>query len=420
MRIFHNLKRSNLSIQECIGLILIVFLFSWISFFPQPIKEKYWLLTQLFLAIFFLFFVLIKEHRARLFSFSDWPLWLLLVCLSAGIPSAIDKKAAFKTYYYLATHLVTLFYIGKALFLSERDRKIVMSVICVFSLFVSLIGILQASYAANLFYKYFIYECRYSPALMRLQATQYNPVVLGSFLLGLLPFTLYFYRNKSLILRLVSLVSFLSTAGVIVLTYSRGAFMGILAMFVYWLWHKKYRKTIVVVLLLVTSLILFFSLGWRSRIFSSGTGIHRLFSVQKGDFAARGRRIMMAYRMVKDHPFSGVGLNHFRIRFKEYNGDNGTEWVKYKYMVADNMYCTLFSETGLLGAGGFLVFILFLLKRGLVHIRRDGGFALTATLAAFIGLLVNMSVYEFFYWSNPFTFFCLLAGFIQGSITKLR
>ena len=55
-----------------------------------------------------------------------------------------------------------------------------------------------------------------------------------------------------------------------------------------------------------------------------------------------------------------------------------------------------------------------------MRIRRDGGFALTATLAAFIGFLVNMSVYEFFYWSNPFTFFCLLAGFIQGSTTKLR
>jgi len=55
-------------------------------------------------------------------------------------------------------------------------------------------------------------------------STQFNPVVLGSYLLGCLPFCLLFIREKSNRLRVLGIVLVLLNIIVIILVRSRGVF----------------------------------------------------------------------------------------------------------------------------------------------------------------------------------------------------
>jgi len=133
-------------------------------------------------------------------------------------------------------------------------------------------------------------------------------------------------------------------------------------------------------------------------------------------------RINMTLKMLKDHPFFGIGLNHFRIRFNEYY-DKATNTPEiYDFMIPDNMYLTFLAETGIVGTLAFLIFIFSLLKRGLKQFSelRDENKkrSLIILISALIGILVNMGAYDLFYWNNPYAFFCLVCGFIQGLLEK--
>lgn len=129
----------------------------------------------------------------------------------------------------------------------------------------------------------------------------------------------------------------------------------------------------------------------------------------------------MAAKILKEHPFVGIGFNHFRIRFNEYR--EGEEFLT-EFMIPDNMYLTFLAETGIIGTLGFLIFIILLLKRGLhtLHKLKEGARKqmLVICLASLVGLLVNMGGYDLFYWNNPFMIFCMLCGFIAILTLELR
>ena len=120
-----------------------LFLFIWISFFPQPIQDKYGIYVKVFLAIFLLVLILNKKYRQHIFSSGDWPSWLFMICLLAGIISAIDKGLAIRTYSQLVVIFLLLFYIGKAIFVYDKDRNMVCTVICICSSLVAIIGIME-------------------------------------------------------------------------------------------------------------------------------------------------------------------------------------------------------------------------------------------------------------------------------------
>jgi O-antigen ligase len=181
----------------------------------------------------------------------------------------------------------------------------------------------------------------------------------------------------------------------------------------FWLWLKNRKKTLIILFSILFLLISFYSL--QSHLDFELTGIHRLLSIRKTD-SARLERMVMSLRILRDHPFFGIGLNHFRIRFNEYY--KGTYKWNYTYRIPDNMYFSLLSETGSVGFLGFLIFIFILYKRGLAKLgyakNNDTRLALYAALSALSALLANMAVYELFYWNSPYMIFCLVCGFIQG------
>jgi len=130
----------------------------------------------------------------------------------------------------------------------------------------------------------------------------------------------------------------------------------------------------------------------------------------------RAKRISMTMKILRDHPFCGIGFCHFRLRFDEYYGKKG---VPLEFKIPDNMYLSLLAETGIIGLSGFLFFILFIVKKASTFLRRNDGIdkgIIFFPFLALIACLVNMASYDMFYWDNQFILFALLCGFIIGFI----
>jgi O-antigen ligase len=346
--------------------------------------------------------------------------------LVSGTVSALDKHLAFTTYFYIITTFFIFFYIGKEFFHYNRERNILSLIICICAGLVAFIGIMELYFGRNIIYEYFIanpfYE-RYAVFNARPMSTQLNPVVLGSYLLGCLPFTFFLIKNKSLYIRLIGIVSLLLSLTVIILTLSRGVILGLVALILFYSWKKRKKKLIFFLVLCLFLSVLFCSfgnsanlnrLGFKGLIFGNYDSIISEYRLSRVD---------MTIKILKEHLFSGIGFNHFRIKFNDYcnESEKGKEWDEF--MIPDNMYLTFLAETGIIGTLGFLIFIFFLLKRGFKSFKEsvDGNKKeiLLICLSALIGLLVNMGAYELFYWNNPYILFCLLCGFIQGAIKNL-
>jgi len=405
--------------------IFFIILFCLISFLPQPLQERYWVDIRIFFVIFLIILVLNKKYRKNLLAFQDWPLWVFLICLLAGVVGAMDKRVALKTYLYLATTLALLFYIGKGIFHYNMDRNVVVKVICSCGCLVALIGILELYFKKNILYANLIanpFYVRYVFFSPRPMSTQFNPVILGSYLLCCLPFCFFCLKNKSLYWRLIGIFSSALFIIVILLTYSRGVFLGLVALLSFYLWKRRRSKLLIYFSFCVVLFIIICSYQKNSNLFRFGFKRMIAGSHDSSISGYRLTRIKMSVRMLKDYSLFGIGFNHFRIRFNDYY-EKKDKNVPYEFMIPDNMYLTFLAETGIIGTGSFLIFIFFLLKRGLLYLRKtddDRKQILLMPLSALIGLLVNMAAYDLFYWANPYMLFCVICGFIQGTLKENR
>lgn len=410
-------------ILEYLRNILFICLFAWISFFPESIQDKYGVYIKIFLGIFLFILILDKRIRKYLFSFRDWPLWLFILSMSAGIIFATDKNIAFKTYAYLAITLAMLFYIGKGLFVYKLDSDKVSLIICICSGLVAFMGVLELYFCKNILYEYFIANPFYRRYIMnhRPMSTQLNPVILGGYLLGCLPFNFYLLRNKTFYIRLLGILSILLSIAVIILTFSRGVFLGLISLLVFYLWGENKKN--ILVLFLYFMIVLVSVCSYQKNVNIQRFGFNRFILGSYDSMVSEYRlsRVNMTMRILKDYPLFGIGFNHFRLRFGEYCDKKDVNEI-YEFKIPDNMYLTFLAETGIVGTAGFLIFIVLLLKRGLSCFRKLGDNnkkqMLLIALSALVGFLVNMGSYELFYWNNPFMIFCLLCGFVYGSIGK--
>ena len=409
------------NLKEYLKIIFIIFLFAWISFFPQPIQDKYSLYVRIFFGIFLFVLILDGKCRKHIFNIQDWAMWVFLVCLAGGIVYATDKNIAIKTYFYIVATFLLLFYIGKGIFYYEADRNRIALVISICGYVVALIGVIEFYFGKNIIYERFIdnlYYRMYMGEYPRPMSTQFNPTILGTYLLFCLPFSFYFFEKKALFARLWGIFLSIACISVIILTASRGVFLGFISLLIFYFWKSRRRKILIVFML---SAALFISIcSYQKNININRFGFKRMIMGSYDSVISKYRldRIKMTARILKDYPFFGIGFNHFRIRFDEYCDKKNLN-ENYIFKIPDNMYLTFLSEAGVIGLIGFLIFIILLLKRGL---RRFEGLMngnkkqmLLIALSILTGFLVNMGAYELFYWNNPYMLFCLTCGFIQGS-----
>jgi O-antigen ligase len=87
----------------------------------------------------------------------------------------------------------------------------------------------------------------------------------------------------------------------------------------------------------------------------------RLFGDDKGSAESRIPLMKLAYRIIKDNPVLGVGVNNFTVAMGRYL----TPEFRHGFLYAvHNKYLLVLSETGIVGLLAFLAFLLDALRKG--------------------------------------------------------
>ncbi len=334
-----------------------------------------------------------------------------MVCMLPAVFFAENFKIAMKQYLDLFIPLFLLYYLMKSEF-SPQNRWPIVRSICLFSAIVALFGILELIFHRNPIYEYhYPFDLYYRVFIgKRAMSTQSHPAVLGTYLVACLPFSFLLIRRRVLSDRFLGVLCLILGMGSLFLTFSRGSLFGMIAVFWVYFWQKRRILFASYFIIALTIFILICS-------FLKGSAVTR-FGIRglldKSVFGSRSERIITSYGMLKDSPFVGVGLNHFRIKCNKYSPVQRHEYGK----VSDNVYLLFLAETGIIGFLGFILFIGYLLKKGFRYFysgrAENNKNTLIAILAGFVGLLINMNTYDLLYWITPLFLFSMLAGMISS------
>ena len=394
-----------------------VLLFAWISFIPLPLQCRYPLQLKIFFLAGFAFLCI--KNRRSVFRNGDWPLWLFLAAMSFSIYGAAAPEVATTTFLDLSLPMLFIYYLITENFSSKENFVFFTRIICVFSLVVAFWGFLDCLLGVNFLYEEFFknpFYDRYKWGFpLRAIATQFHSPPLGTYLIASLPFSFLTMRQDRSLYKVLGVLGVIMTVTVSILTFSRGVFLSLSCMVLFVLFIKKKAKWILFLLLgLATFMVVSahlsgpFSKFGNDLFFTSGDGVFTSY---------RFERLQALGRILKAHPFFGIGFQHVRLLFYYYFPGRRIE--TYEFRIMDNMYLTIAAETGIVGITAFLVFIgSVILKawRGLAKLKDDTiqRTRLFCVLTGFLGLLVNAAAYELFYWPSQYMFFCIYIGLIEA------
>ncbi len=195
-------------------------------------------------------------------------------------------------------------------------------------------------------------------------------------------------------------------------SFSRGSMIGAaVAVSIYGLLMRRPRWVVSTVLALA-GLIAWSSMASWSHA-SDRFDWHRL--LHDPIYEYRLHRLVVTGRIMQDHPFVGVGLNHFRLRFNDYTDDPGPP-------IPDNMHLLIAAETGGIGALGWCGFLCALLIGGVRIVRQSAGLVNQAYAAglvcATVGMLCNFLTYDTLYWMGSGSLFWLIAGLLAAEVFR--
>jgi O-antigen ligase len=147
--------------------------------------------------------------------------------------------------------------------------------------------------------------------------------------------------------------------------------------------------------------------------FGGFAGIERIFNYSEANHPAGGGRVHYwsgAVQIILDNPFIGVGLEGFGVAFTQYDTLNGS----YRIERAHNDYLQVLTDTGIVGAGLALAFIVLLFRKGLACYKdsRDRfrrGVCLGALVGCFAVLLHSFFEFPLRTTSNALLFLILAA-----------
>ncbi|MBS0652643.1 MAG: O-antigen ligase family protein [Verrucomicrobia bacterium] len=119
----------------------------------------------------------------------------------------------------------------------------------------------------------------------------------------------------------------------------------------------------------------------------------------------------IAWEMFKDHPIVGGGFNNFQILSRDYASEgNGPEL----FAKVHNIYLLILAETGLLGAGAFLLFLISLFRRVLKRSEHEATRVLMSIFAGF--LFIGLCDYYFLHTHHGKCLFFVFAALLQADL----
>lgn len=225
-----------------------------------------------------------------------------------------------------------------------------------------------------------------------------------------LPFCYVFMMSeKKITMKLFYAATLVLGIGATVVSFSRGGFLGMIAMFfVFWLTSSKKVVTLICVIIVMGVGSFFVGEKYKDEMktstnSSSGTGRERIESWKAG------------WNMFLHNPL-GVGGNNYQVRFPEYQSDYFKRGMWGR--VAHSLWFTLIPELGLVGI--FIYFkIVYLNVRDVFLFKKyskqlcteDGKFFMnlsTAFMASFAGFFISATFISVLYYSH----FWFLTAFV--------
>ena len=411
-------------ILDAIRVMGVIFLFAWISFFAPVIGERYEFLflfaTVVFLLILFIF------DRNRLFNKEDAFFWIFLLAIMAGLVNVKDVSTAYRHFWVYVFPMPFLYLYAKLSF-REKYGALILRCICIMAGAVAIDGFIELFSSKNFAYLKYMDNLYYKSYIgIRMMSTHIHPAPLGTYLVAIFPLTLALYMmEKARFLKAVSIVCAISIFTAIIFTFSRGAFIGLfIEMLIIAVFSIKKKKIFYIYILLFP--ILLFIIGSLFEVFDIYKYC-RFGYKDLGRWFIYSRKIdalMGAARMLKDHPFFGVGFGHYRVLFDNYFPLSIVKETIYDQKVADCMYVTILAETGIIGFGGFIFFIINAFKNAWkalkVRLTSDEGLLLLGFFAGFCGMMATFLTYDGLYWTAPAYMFWAYAGILASFIAEKR
>ena len=196
----------------------------------------------------------------------------------------------------------------------------------------------------------------------------------------------------------------------LVVTFSRGGFLGLMAGIIALLIYAKIYKLVSnkrLLALVMVCLIVFTTISPKLYQY--------IMSRPEAAFARIGL-MKVAMKIINDHPIMGVGLNNQLIVAPKYDPDG-----IYSKMPTHNYYLVIASEIGIPGLVFFLAFLFITCQTALRTSRSNDLFIAAVSLGIF-GAYAAISVHILVDWLATYanqTFFWLYAGLV-GALSKLN
>ncbi len=405
------------SAGRAFGLLLFVLLFGSAAVLPWRLNWVHvwgeWPVLELSLVAIPVLLLAVRPWRSRLLRARNGIALLALAALAAGLWAAPRSPMTDRTFVHLAL-IVVAGYLCARLVAGERSlwRPLAL-VIAVIAGLVALGGLLEVVTGTNPLYEasadnpyYAMYR-----AERRAISTQFNPAPLGSFLVMAWPFAAWLGASHERRFRLPGLAALALIVPATLLTYSRGALLGlVLSVALALLLARRQRQLLAlaglaaIVVLLASHLPYPFN-KYGSQGFLEGGGVTSV---------KRLSRLEMTGAILADRPLTGLGFHGSRNEFDRYYPPQRPSWGKGG-RVLDNAYLTVLAETGLLGSMALAAFLFVELARGALAWRRSRGGFLGAGLTGACGILVTAAGYDLVYWSGPAMFCVLVLGLVSGA-----
>jgi putative inorganic carbon (HCO3(-)) transporter len=247
--------------------------------------------------------------------------------------------------------------------------------------------------------------------MMRVGGTLGHPNRLALYLELLLPLCLgLFWTETKKKKRLIALVIFGLGFTALIVTGSRGAWIGVvlsLILFFYLLYrnsHVSLRSLIgpsFLALFILSVLVIGFS-GYIER---------RISGEDHGSAISRIPMFQIAFSLIEAHPIGGVGINNYTIKMREYNDTLIGRRFKTIARPVHNMYLLITGETGVIGLFAFL-WLLVGLSSSILMAAQSKDLLISITAIGLLAGLVAFLIHGFVDKHPPGgypLFYCLMA-----------
>jgi O-antigen ligase len=181
----------------------------------------------------------------------------------------------------------------------------------------------------------------------------------------------------------------------LIMTFSRGSWLGFFfGVILFLLLFPKANKLTLLVTIYIILIIFFPGLKERAMFADSDR-----FVVWKGTL-----------KMIKNHPFLGMGLGTYMDYFQEYVSK--TMYIRY----AHNCYLQIWAESGIFSLISFMLFIGSIMFKGIRVFKKSNSFILLGLTCAFFAFLIHAFFDAQLYSLQLAVLFWFMAGLILAVV----